>query len=363
MTDQMSVRPADPELGGEASTRTPLLAWQIDIPLINNRFMLWDFTKVTLISGAIMWTVVALAGLLAEGEPLLLPPAVVALATGILWALLVVSCLVLLNRWGFTNTLYEEGVGYASGAREKKVNRWLTFFGFVGLLAGKPVPLGSALIASSQEDGFYPWANVRRINAHPGPRVISLRNSWRVVYRLYCTPEDYAEALAICERKVAGAAAYRDEHPIERAPLPWGRWALWALVSAGAFALAMAWEGSRAEELGMPLLGAAVALLAAGVFEGPLRRVCGTAALGIAAWFVWATVADGLRPALPDFAAAGLFSPPVYAGEEAPFALSVLGGSLIALLGAWRAFAPRVLSGVQGARWSGGRSSSRASRE
>jgi hypothetical protein len=103
----------------------------------------------------------------------------------------------------------------------------------------------------------------------------------------------------------------------------------------------MAWEGSRAQAIGMPLLGAAVICLAAGVLEGPLRRVFGVVALGVAGWFVYATVISGLRPVLPDFVAVGLSSPSMYAGEEVQFALSILGGSAIALMGAWRAFAPK----------------------
>jgi hypothetical protein len=324
---------------GTGSARTPLLSWQIDIPLINNRFMLLDSAKVIAISGAIMWAVVALMSLIVSGEPLLLPLTFVALIMAIVSVLFLVSCLILLNRWGFTNTLSDEGVGYTSGGREKKVNR--AVFGFLALLSGKPGPLGGVLIAGSQEDGFYHWSDLYRVNAHPGPKVISLRNSWRVVYRLYCTPEVYAQAVEICERKVAEATAYRAAHPVERAPRPWGSWALWVLACAGAFGCAMAWEGARAEEIGMPLLGAAVAALAAGVLEGPFRRLFGVVASCVAAWFVYATVTAGLQPVLPDFVAAGLSSPSMYAGEEVPFALSILGGSGVALMGAWRTFAPR----------------------
>ncbi|MDO8915867.1 MAG: hypothetical protein Q7W16_07290 [Coriobacteriia bacterium] len=329
---------ADP---GIDPSHTPLLSWQVDVPLINNRFMAWDFAKVIAISGAIMWAVVALMSLIVNGEPLFLPLTFVALIMAIVSVLFLVSCLILLNRWGFTNTLSDVGVGYASGGREKKVNRALALFGLLALLSGKPGPLGGALIAGSQEDGFYAWSDLYRINLHPGPRVITLCNSWRAVYRLYCTPDTYAQAAEICERKVAEAVAYRVAHPVERSPRPWGRWALQAFACAGAFACAMAWEGARAEEIGMPLLGAAVATLAAGVLGGTLRRLFGVVALGLAGWFVYATVAAGVQPALPDFVAVGLSSPSMYVGEEAPFALSILGGSAIALLGAWRAFAPR----------------------
>lgn len=321
-------------------TRTPLLTWRIDIPLVNNRFVLWDSVKVTLISAGIMWALVAILSLAADGEPLLLPLGFVAVVTAIVWVLLLLACLILLNRWGFTNTLYEEGAGYESGEREKRVNRLLSGFGLLGSLSGSTGGLGSALLARSREDGFYPWTDVHRLISHPGPRVISLRNSWRVVYRLYCTPDNFEQALALCERKVGEAAAYRTAHPIVKPPLPWGRWALWALLCIGAFVAAMAWDGSRSDELGLPLVAAALALLAAGVLDGPLRRLCGLVALAVAVWFVYATMADGLRPVLPDFVAAGLSSPPLYSGEELPFAVSILGGAVIALAGGWSAFAP-----------------------
>ncbi|MDO8963353.1 MAG: hypothetical protein Q7W30_02555 [Coriobacteriia bacterium] len=340
MSDQTPVPATAPVEPETPLVLTPILSYEIDIPLLN-RFMLYDFTKVTPISAAIMYTVVALMSLVVNGEPLFLPPLFIGVLAAGLWVLLIISSLLLMNRWGFTNTLYEEGVGYTSGTREKSINRGLRIVGFLALLAGKPGPAGSALIASSHEDGLYEWSEIYRINAHPGPRVISLRNSWRVLYRLYCTPETYDQALAICERKVADAAAYRAANPVVKRAKPWGRWALWALLCAGAFALALSWEGARAEEIGMPVLGAAFALLLAGLFDGWFGRLCGLIALGVAGYFVYATVGEGMRPAIELFAEVGIYSPPSYADAEVPFAMSIAGGALVALAGAWRAFGPR----------------------
>ena len=36
------------------------------------------------------------------------------------------------------------------------------------------------------------WADICRVKKYPDERVISVMNNWRVVVRLYCTPENYS---------------------------------------------------------------------------------------------------------------------------------------------------------------------------
>jgi hypothetical protein len=61
----------------------------------------------------------------------------------------------------------------------------------------------AGLLAQSEQSGLIRWANVRRLNVHPGPRVISVRNRWRVVVRLYVPVELWDAVLVRLRRGVA----------------------------------------------------------------------------------------------------------------------------------------------------------------
>ena len=49
------------------------IEWRYDIPLLTSRFMLWDFLRVTLLSAALMYVIVIVAGLGFGQELILLP--------------------------------------------------------------------------------------------------------------------------------------------------------------------------------------------------------------------------------------------------------------------------------------------------
>jgi hypothetical protein len=179
----------------------PGLAWTARIPLLNNRFMLWDFGKVIVISAASLWLLVLAVSLFNDpSDPVLLPWQVPVVCAGILAVLLVIACLLMGN--GYTARFLIDGAGvhWDSGPN---VNRAVTV---VGTLAGSPRTAGAGLLAASEETGAIPWSKIGRVNIHPGQRVISVRNSWRVVVRLYVPVESWESAVA---RVQAGVAASR----------------------------------------------------------------------------------------------------------------------------------------------------------
>lgn len=197
-------RPAEgARAGGVPADRTPAegpaadaITWRYDIPLLTNRFMLWDFGKVIVISVAVMALLVIVMGLLTRGEAVFLPWRILALVTGIMAGLFAVATLILGNRMEARFTVSAKGVGYEAGLRERRVNR--TVF-WLGLLARSPTTAGAGALAASRESEFIPWASVRTLRVHRGPRVVVLKNSWRVVMRMYCPPELFERVVAACE--------------------------------------------------------------------------------------------------------------------------------------------------------------------
>lgn len=197
MSDDTTVPGAPATLVAEEAP----IAFATVIPLLNNRFFMWDFLKVIVISVLGLWVAVFAVSLaLNPSDPVLLPWQFPALCGGIVAVCFVIACLVMGNGYGATFVIDDEGVRWGSGPKEKRVNMAVTV---VGVLAGSAQVAGAGLLAQSEQSGLIRWANVRRLNVHPGPRVISVRNRWRVVVRLHVPVELWDAVLVRLRRGVA----------------------------------------------------------------------------------------------------------------------------------------------------------------
>ncbi len=186
-----------------APTQPHALEWTYRVPLLTSGFMLWDFLRVSVISVVVMYLLVALMGLLVEGEFVVLPLQVFALVLGIMLVLFVLASLLLGNHVTMSFAVRPDGVAYAMGSRERKMNRATVV---LGALSGAPATAGAGLLAASRENGGWTWEQLHRARYFPGSRVISLRNSWRTVLRLHCTAENYEQvAIAVADGIARGA--------------------------------------------------------------------------------------------------------------------------------------------------------------
>jgi len=180
----------------------PDLAWGARIPLLNNRFIWWDFAKIIVISVAGMWVAVLVASLLIDAsDPILLPWQLPVVCGAVVGACFLIACLVMGNGYSARFLVDRDGVHWDSGSKEKSINRAVII---IGALAGNAGTAGSGLLAASEESGAITWRTIRRLNVHPGPRVVSVRNGWRVVVRLYIPAESWD---AVVARLRAGVAS------------------------------------------------------------------------------------------------------------------------------------------------------------
>lgn len=177
------------------------IEWTYKVPLLTSRFMLWDFLRVILLSVVAMYAIVAVGGLIVERELIILPPQVFFLTTGIMFALFVVTSLLLGNYQGARFNVGPKGVEYRAEKRERSMNKLVVV---VGLLARNPTTAGAGTLAMTRERLFLPWASVQRVVVHRRERVISLHNSWRTVLRLHCPPELFDEVVASVQLHHAG---------------------------------------------------------------------------------------------------------------------------------------------------------------
>ena len=175
------------------------LSWQTEMPLLTSRFFLYDFAKVILITGAIFYlilliTFAASSGLEHIGQ---MTAVIVMILGGIAFLFAMISLVFFTNRWPMAYALSSRGLTWQSkSTRGRRANRVAML---VGVLAGKPGMVGAGLLATSEEQGWMSWQTIRRVKAYPEQRVISIRNSWRVVIRLFCNPDNFDTVLQTAE--------------------------------------------------------------------------------------------------------------------------------------------------------------------
>lgn len=177
----------------QTDTQPPAaIQWDTTMPLLTDRFFLLDMFKIVFISLAILLVLVLTIGLIQNpsdiGDLLKALPVFGYVALGLL-ALVAFVCLVFYgNRFPCRFRVDHDGAAWEVTSRQRKLN---TAVVILGALAGKPGTAGAGLMAKSQESQRYLWLQIHRVDLFPRQRVIALRNSWRTLMRIYCTPDNY----------------------------------------------------------------------------------------------------------------------------------------------------------------------------
>lgn len=172
-----------------------MITWDISFPLLTSRFFIYDMFKITIITFLIVSGI--LAGIFAfqanRGQLAGVLGIIGIIALGFLGMYMLVSLLWFGNRSETRFTVSKKGIfAEMIRNRDKVVNRALVI---LGLLTGNPRIAGTGLIAMSRESVGIQWDKVHKVKEYPMPRVITIMDSWHVVLRLYCTPENYGQVI------------------------------------------------------------------------------------------------------------------------------------------------------------------------
>lgn len=178
----------------------PLLAWDITVPLLTNRFMLFDFARWMLLTYAAMALIACLIGLFARDMKVFI--GILQLFGLICAGMTVLFVLIMLlffgNRMELAFAIDADGINALVASRRAKAGNRLAIL--LGILAGKPGAVGAGMLARDQENKRLEFSELRRVRFSPGPAVISLRDKWFMHVRLYCLPDNYAKAEALVEK-------------------------------------------------------------------------------------------------------------------------------------------------------------------
>ena len=175
----------------------PLLAWDITVPLLTNRFMLLDFVRWMLLTYAAMALIAGLIGLFAGHMKVFL--GVLQLFGFICVGMTVLFVLIMLfffrNRMELAFAIDETGISALVASRKAKAGNRLAIL--LGVLSRNPAAVGAGMLARDQERKRLEFADLRRVRFSPGAAVISLRDKWFMHVRLYCLPDNYSQAEAL----------------------------------------------------------------------------------------------------------------------------------------------------------------------
>jgi hypothetical protein len=182
-------------LATEARTAPPTgdTTWEITVPLLNNRAMVGGVFKAFGIA-ALMICILMAVIFGSQGDWDTLPPLLLMFAAvfgGFTVLSLLVMAVVFRNRMRFRFTVSDTGILFETiDKTAKAVNRLATV---AGVLGGSAQTAGTGLIAQSQETQEVHWEGAFRAEYRSRSRTIVLRNAWRQLMIVYCTPDNYAE--------------------------------------------------------------------------------------------------------------------------------------------------------------------------
>jgi hypothetical protein len=297
--------------------------WEIAVPLLNNRAMVGGILKAfgiaALLVGALMTVILGSQGDWDELPPLLLMFA--AIFAGFIVLSLLVMAVVFRNRMRFRFTVSETGILFETIDKTvKAVNRLAIV---AGVLGGSAQTTGTGLISASQETQEVRWEGAFRAEYRPRSRTIVLRNAWRQLMTVYCTPENYAE---VAERI---RSAMESNATASRVPTrsPVARYVGWSVTAALAtlplFLLVEEFDVSLLLPIGI-LCFALATIWLIGLF--------GYVVLAGLAVTAWGVAADALSTRESFFSPGETFARwTVYSGDD--WAMIALAGVAFAVLG------------------------------
>jgi hypothetical protein len=191
-----------------------LMVWDAVIPMVGNRFFMWDMAKLWGIScGFLFILMLVLAAV--ERSPHGFRFAFIIPAwmfVGFFVSSMLIALVFYFNKYYVQTVITEDGVN-------SELVKWTGKLGkavaagniIVGLLKASPTNVGAGLLANVQRSVFVPYKDIRKVTFFPGPRVMTVSNSWRPVIRLNCpTQEIYDKARDLLETKVPAGGGSLD---------------------------------------------------------------------------------------------------------------------------------------------------------
>ncbi len=201
--------PSAPPVAKAVDAPAPQAAvtWETGISLLGNPLIRKQLALVVIGSGAFMALLLSFlvaAGGDADQIPMMLRISLyVTLGLGLM--LVLVSLVFFGNRVRVRFTVDENGALWETVDKRALTGNRLALLG--SALQRSPQAGGAAMLAAAREREFVRWSDVAAAQADRRHLMITLRNSWRPVMLLVCTPENFDEIAALARSRAVAAPA------------------------------------------------------------------------------------------------------------------------------------------------------------
>ena len=212
-------------------SNTENLTWEVNFPLLTNPHIVKAWIKAMGVTYLFCMLILGPV-FIGTGEMESLPMLAL-IFLGMISGMILVGFLIMLvifgNRSHAKFALSEKGVSYESVDNKA---RFISRMAVVaGGLMGNPTTAGAGLLSMSKERVSLNWEAIFEAGYDEHHHTIRLRNQYRDLLHLYCTPETYGLARDIVKAKVdekGGQKSYADV----RSPLPGALWSTLLVIAA-----------------------------------------------------------------------------------------------------------------------------------
>jgi hypothetical protein len=184
-----------------------ILVWDAAVPMVGDRFFMWDMAKLWGISCGALAILMLAIGLVNQSPHMLRFSFWVPLWAFVAFYLLsmLIALVFYFNKYYVQTVISEKGVS-------SELVRWTGKLGkavaagnvVIGLLKASPTNVGAGVLANVQRSVFIGWSDIRKATRFPGPRVVTLSNSWRPVLRMHCPDQEiYDKVCEILDERIS----------------------------------------------------------------------------------------------------------------------------------------------------------------
>lgn len=183
-----------------------LLSWEIEIPLLGNRFILGNVGTALLALVGLLAVVFVPVFAWANGWEGVVQALVLTAAAGAFVALVSVFTLgvFLGNRYRLRFLIADDGIQMLTLSRRSRAAHRLAIL--LGLLARNPGAVGAGLAGAVSEAVLVEWDEVQGVRTHPEERVVTVRRRLMPDLHVFCTPENFTQVSSYLSRKAPGGA-------------------------------------------------------------------------------------------------------------------------------------------------------------
>jgi hypothetical protein len=190
----------------------PILQWAAEVPLLSGDILRRDLLWVVLASPMILLiTILSFAGFsldrkfyldILESFPIVLGIPMVILTLLFFF----VAILIYRGSYPAQFCIDASGVSMSTAWENHQLNQWVKR---IGLLVGSFSVVGAGLLSQSSENTNFGWKDIHRVDFDSNRYIITVRNTWRPILRLYCNSYFFPEAVRFTQERLTANAKYR----------------------------------------------------------------------------------------------------------------------------------------------------------